>query len=87
MTYSEATKELKRIGCAHATGDSLAAMYARMISFHQGVDRPNRAGKSTKNIYEHLRILDDGGIFERGRELMRDACEAAAVAFSDLDRT
>lgn len=36
MTYKLAKKELRKIGVAHATGDSLIAMYAEAITSNHG---------------------------------------------------
>ena len=41
MTYREATKQLRRVGTAHASGDAYRAMCAEMVSFRHG-GKPER---------------------------------------------
>ena len=36
MNYKDALKQMKRVGTAHATGDSLRAMYAKLVADIQG---------------------------------------------------
>ena len=68
MSYTDAKKQLKRIGCARATGDALRAMYASLLPFHCCVDS-NVAPK----IYTHFQqFADDTAISEAAQAIMRD---------------
>jgi hypothetical protein len=69
MIYQESLRQLKKLGCAHATGDSLRAMYAGLIvSLHGGDSKT--AGKF---YFPHLaKRSTDEEITNEARELLRD---------------
>ena len=68
MTYTEAKRELKRVGCAHASGDALRAMYAGLIPLHCCV------GKCVEpNFYRYLQgFAGDNDITEAARAILRE---------------
>jgi len=84
MTYTEAKKELKRVGTGRATGDPLRAMYARLISFHCRVDGPKGMGDTTRAIYQHLQDFASDKVAGEGRRIMANPVEASNVAFLPL---
>ena len=85
MTYSEAKKALKKCGCAHATGETLAAMYARMVSFHCRVDGPKGEGDTTKAIYQHLLgFATEHDVSKEAQRFINNPVTASDVAFLPL---
>ena len=85
MTYKEAIKTLKLVGCAHAKGDALRAMYAQLVSFHCRVDGPKGAGDTTKAIYQHLQTLTtDRAIHQEADRFLSNPVLASDVAFLPL---
>ncbi len=74
MNYTEAMKECRRVGTAHASGNALRAMYARLIAYHCCL-----AESTASQFYQHLQShVDDTAITDEAQRLMRnplDACE------------
>ena len=77
MTFREALKRLHKVGTAHATGDSLRAMYADLIAFqHNGGDTRWRY-KQAEKFYAWLADKgDDGEVADAARVLLRDRQKA-----------
>lgn len=69
--YKAATKQLKRVGTAHASGDALRAMYADLLVFHHG----GRATTYFAWLQGHA-LGDDKAISEAARELLRDRAKS-----------
>jgi len=67
MTYREATKNYKRTGAAHATGEPCAAMYASMVPYACGMGE-----KTAPKFYEHFRNLTDREIHDEFKRLVSD---------------
>ena len=79
LDYKAALKECKRVGTAHASGDALRAMYAKLITFQQG-------GEETK-YYSYLgRAESDEAIAASARELLRDRSKAWDVLMAEADK-
>lgn len=63
MTYSQAMRQCEKVGCAHATGEALAAMYAKTI--------PSLHGGKPAKYFAHLsRFLTDAEITKAARRLL-----------------
>lgn len=77
MTYKQALKQCKKVGTNNATGDTLRAMYASLLTFQHGGDG--------ERYYNALPAGDDQAITERARELLRDRAAAweALVSLPD----
>lgn len=71
MTYQSASKQCKRTGTAHATGDSLRAMYAALVAQIHG----GEAAKYYAWLQAHA-TGDDNNITETSRCLLRDRAMA-----------
>lgn len=77
MTYSQAIKSLVRTGTAHATGDSLRAMYARLLPWHVRLNN-----SSIGRFYAHFQgFTTDRAVADEARRLLREPLEACAVVF------
>jgi len=69
MTFKEAIKQCKKVGCAHATGDALAAMYANLVAQMHG-------GKADLYYKFICSKSNDSDITEASRTLLRDRAKA-----------
>jgi len=68
MTYKDAQKQLRKIGTAHASGDSLCAMYAKIIPFHCCI-----AETEASHFYSYLKKFPtDGKIAEAARAILQN---------------
>jgi hypothetical protein len=65
MTFKDALKQCRKVGTSNATGEALAAMYAKLVAqMHGGKD---------EIYFDHLRTFrGDMAITERSRELLRE---------------
>ena len=79
MTFKEAKKQCRKVGCANAQGDALRAMYAELIvTTHPGINQ-----HSAEKFYEHLQCYpSDAGVTDRARQLLRNGLDAADVLWS-----
>ena len=76
--YRTAQKECRRRGTAHATGNSLRAMYAQLICFTYW------GKKMEPRFYQHLQKFGtDTEITAEARELMRDHGRTMDIALAD----
>lgn len=66
-SYMQATTELRKVGTAHATGDSLRAMYAQLAAQRMRGAKPERfydalAGKTDDELLQaYTRLSMDAG--------------------------
>lgn len=74
MTYADARKKLRKIGTAHSTGETLAAMYADLLVFQHGYCK-----SFVKKIYFHLIQFNDDGMMEEARKMLRDYTLAVQI--------
>lgn len=70
MSYKDSLKLCRKIGTAHATGDSLRAMYANLIA--------GSHGGAAEKYFQHLQTTNgnDDQITETSRELLRNRAKA-----------
>jgi len=79
MTYTEAKRQLWKHGTAHATGDSLRAMYAKMIPWHCCLNPT-----AEKRFYAHLqKFLSDDAISHEARRILRNPLSAFEAAWPE----
>jgi hypothetical protein len=77
MTYSEAKKELHRVGCAHATGDSYRAMAARTIAFFLTGGYADKAAPKFYAYFQKFQTDDD--VFGEYHRLHQDPGSASGL--------
>lgn len=76
MTFAQAMKECQRLGTAHATGDALRAMYARLVAQLHGGD--------AQRYFVHLRGTTSDRETERSaRALLSDRAAAWDVLLGE----
>lgn len=76
MTFTEAKKQCRCVGTAHASGDALRAMYAELIV----VTHPGLNQYSQERFYTYLQgCINDEATASCSRELMRNGWAAAEV--------
>lgn len=68
MTYKEGLAACKKIGCAHATGDGLRAMYANLIPFHACL----APGTAEKFFFHLQKFGSDREVGDEARRILRD---------------
>jgi len=61
VPYQDASKQLRKVGCAHAEGDALRAMYADLLATRMRGARP-------ASIYAYL-----GQVTDNSNNALRDA--------------
>ena len=85
VAYKGAARDLLRLGSSHATGPSLAAMYARLVSWHCSLDGPKGAGYPTIALFAYfMGFADDRTISAEARRMLANPAEAAKPAFADV---
>ena len=78
--FVAASKQCRRVGTAHATGDSLRAMYASLIAFHQGFGE-----RCAPAFFKALLACQtDKEIADAARIWLRDLSVAETVMFENL---
>ena len=75
MTYTQAKKQLAKVGASHAEGEALAAMYAQTLELLHG-GRPEK-------YFEYLAANLDN-IQRRGETLLADRAKAWDVLMGAL---
>lgn len=70
LDIKEARKELKRVGCAHATGDVLRYMCARTLAFELRLSCPGNTIKwPIPELYAELGTVPDDDIMAKYKSL------------------
>lgn len=64
LNYKQALQQLRKVGCAHATGDALRAMYADLLSTRM-------RGADPARIYAYLGTAE-GDLLDAYRRLCDD---------------
>lgn len=65
MTYADAYRVMRKIGCAHAAGDTYRAMHAKILA-------DNMRGAKPERFYEALEGKTDGEILAATKRLLND---------------
>jgi len=81
MSYKKAKGELRRVGCANASGDSLRAMYAELLPLHVCLAQSTaKRFHAAERFYAHLqKFTEDSEISKEARRLIRTPLAACEV--------